>query len=65
MKEHSSIFSPKPTSSVERFANENCLHEPQDSELKTSINIIKEFTKFKENKGLMEIRGKNLRSINT
>lgn len=50
MKEQARISSLQPTSPVERFANDNCLNEPRDSELKRrTTNVIKEFKKFKEN----------------
>lgn len=44
MKDQVNVFFPKFTSTVEMFANENYLDEPQNSELKkTIICSIKEF----------------------
>lgn len=42
MKDQVRAFFPKPTIPVEMFANDNYLHELEDTEFKrTTINIIK------------------------
>jgi hypothetical protein len=44
MKNQSSIFSLKPTSTIEMFANENNLDEAPDTEFEREIlNTIKDF----------------------
>lgn len=48
IKARASIFSPKLTSAVEMFVNENCLDEPKDMESKRRIIcFIKEFRVYR------------------
>lgn len=61
MKDQSSLFSPKPTSPVEMFVQENYLGGSEDTEFKiTIINFIEEFKEFKGDakKHLREIKEK-------